>query len=103
MEQQWQCRDFEAWHDTMPGTEPTVHVHGYVDTPTDGWSARLEYAEPQGINPRVLELELKVEEPEGAAPDVLSELEVKFERASEEGYDQVHVRGCGTFEVRPVS
>ena len=43
-------KDWESWHDTMPGSPPTLHVTGKVICPTTGFSAILVPHYPPSLN-----------------------------------------------------
>lgn len=96
------ANEWRAW-ETMMGTR-TLHVRGVVMLPTPGHVAKLAEAQPQGINPRVLLLELRNEAPSDPDPDVMTAREVAFEKVAAPLYDAVHVKGFpGTIPVEYVS
>jgi hypothetical protein len=82
--------DLEAWNNVMPGSGKAFHLIGKVTVNTGGWKAELVKRAPQGFNPQILMLDLKVTPPEGMVTQVITELEVRF---SETGttYKQAHV------------
>jgi hypothetical protein len=89
-------KDWEAWIDLMPGKEPTLHVIGYVEVPTSGYTAELSAHTPPGINPRDLILDLKVIEPQPGEPvlDVIEWIPAEYKQPAEKGqYDTVTVLG----------
>ena len=49
-----------------------LSVTGDVTEPTTGWTVKLERAQPQGINPRILLLKLVEQAPTGIAGDVVT-------------------------------
>ena len=84
---------FKAVMDRQPGTEPRLHVTGDVEVPTTGWTLALKRASPQGINPRVLILDLTAKPPHGAAGDVVLKPEVNYtEQPPKADYDEVTIR-----------
>jgi hypothetical protein len=85
------CRDWEAWHDRMPGAQATLHVTGRCEFPTSGYSVRLERHEPQGINPRDLLLDLVITEPTGPVTQVVTEEEVRYDEQTDLDYDSVTI------------
>jgi hypothetical protein len=89
------CRDWEAWHDRMPGAEPTLHVTGRCEFRTSGWTVRLERAVPQGINPRDLLLDLVVTPPTGPVADVVTEEEVRYDEQTDAEFGSVTIRPDG--------
>ena len=68
----WNCRGWEAWHDHMPGSPPTLHVSGECEMPSPGYTLTLTPAEPQGINPDDLILVLTATEPTDVQTQVLT-------------------------------
>jgi hypothetical protein len=86
--------DWFAWVDRMPGPQPpTLFVTGNVTVPTPGYAVRLEVASPQGINPRVLILDLKVEALPGVWPQVVATKQARFELSPyKDTYDSVLVQ-----------
>lgn len=69
----------------------TITVTGTVVAPTGGWSAGLSRAEPQGINPAELLLDLDLEKPDGVVTQALTPIGVEYvERGS---FDSVSVKG----------
>jgi hypothetical protein len=101
----WNCRTWEAWHDRMPGKEPTLHVSGECEMPTPGYTLELRYKDPQGTNPRNLLLTLHiVGEPEGPQPEVLTWTPVTFALKTESQYETVTIIGVASaIPVRQVS
>ena len=103
------CGEWNAIHDRMPGKEPTLRVTGTCCFSTAGWRCEIRRSEPQGINERMLMLDLIVTEPTGGAAEVLTEEPVEYEETTSSEYDQVsiHVRGADaegkTLDVQEVS
>ena len=64
MNTEFPSKNWKAWHDFMPGSAPTLHVAVEVTVPTSGYTAKLEPAMPQGINPSIYLLNLVVISPE---------------------------------------
>jgi hypothetical protein len=85
------CRDWEAWHDRMPGTQPTLYVRGWCTFPSEAYEVRLERHEPQGINPRDLLLDLIIREPSEPVPQVLTDKEVRYEEQTDSVYESVTI------------
>ena len=88
-------RDWNAIHDHMPGAGRTLTVSGTVDYPTPGYRAELRRAEPQGINPKILELNLVDWPPVAPQAQVVTPVDVRYEEATSFEYDQVHIRELG--------
>jgi hypothetical protein len=92
----YRCSDWKATHDFMPGTQsPTLRVTGKCTFPTDGYSVRLERAEPQGINPAVLLLDRIVTPPPGAAAQLVSEEVVNYSEETRFTYTGVMIQPGG--------
>ena len=74
------CQDWKAWLSKEPPTPPmTLHVTGTYTFPTRGYAAELRSSEPQGINPRDLLLDVVVQAPSGPVPEVLTDVEVRYD------------------------
>ena len=69
-------RNWFAWENNMPPGPVRLQVTGEVETPSAHQVPRLTRADPQGINPRILILNLTVEETGKTGPEV-----VDFRRA----------------------
>lgn len=72
---------FKAWIDNMPGSARKLIVTGKLETPTAGWTAKLTYRVPQGINPKILLLNAAATAPSGPAAEVISQLDVRYEES----------------------
>jgi hypothetical protein len=84
---------FKAWVDRMPGSPPKLIVIGVVEVPTLGWKVDLVRAEPQGINPDILLLDIRAVAPGGDVPQVISKIKVRYEESPpQRKYSQVDVR-----------
>ncbi|MDQ3735550.1 MAG: hypothetical protein M3400_16410 [Actinomycetota bacterium] len=68
--------------------------------PESGWGATLtDHDGTQGINPRILIIDLVVAEPDGDARNpVVTEVPVRYERQTSSEYDQVEVHARGDSE-----
>jgi hypothetical protein len=84
--------DWYAWMDLMPDATRTLHVQGVVTMPTPGYNVKLAPASPQGINPRILILDLKITPRRGIFPQVVTKIPVRFEQPDAVAYQSVHVR-----------
>jgi hypothetical protein len=96
------AKSFEAWLDKMPGANNTLHVKGKVTVPTLGWTATLTEKHPPGINPTILELEVKKVKPSGQVGDKVSQIEVSFKKPHSHDYKEVTVFGDGDKFTMPV-
>lgn len=86
---------FKAWVDEMPGKSHEIIVAGKVSCPTTGFKVDLVKAIPQGINPHILILDLKITAPSGTVGQVVTPHEVRFEEANGSRYSGVTIRGGG--------
>jgi hypothetical protein len=100
------CKDgfWEAWVNEMPpNTARELHVEGLCTCPRAGYQVRLVRANPQGINPEILLLNLEIDEPSGASADVLTDCPVEY-RETNARYKQVTIVPCNiTIDVLIVS
>lgn len=55
--------DWKAWGNVQPGSNQALNVTGKVTTATGGWKVALQERNPQGIDPRILILDLNVTPP----------------------------------------
>jgi len=88
------CYDVTAWHNRMPGSKPTLHVKGKCKFPKAGYKVELSEAVPQGLNPRILILEVKVTSPSGPTAQVETEVEFQYSKETGAMYDAVTLRGA---------
>lgn len=91
-------KDFYAHCDHMPGKDRVLRVGGVVECPTDGWSAKLvrhERSGPPPFSPLTLELDLVLEEPQGEASEVITDIEVEEFSIKDPSFDyhDVHIFG----------
>jgi hypothetical protein len=85
--------DWYAWVDKMPPGPASFHVTGTVHLPTPGYTASLELASPQGINPSDLILDLHVKPLPGIWPQVITPVTVRYDQSQSSGsYETVLVR-----------
>lgn len=71
--------DWFAWVSRMPPGPASFHVTGTVTLPSPGYDARLEVANPQGINPAELILDLRITERPGLWPQVVTSVAVRYD------------------------
>jgi hypothetical protein len=96
------CSDWVAFHDHQPPGPATLRVTGTCRFGRAGYVVALRRAEPQGVNPADLILELTIDEPELGA-DVLTEVEARYEEVTDLEYDTVSIRPGPTIPVQDVS
>ncbi len=89
------CQKWEAFHDFMPGTTPTLRVTGVCYTPTPGYTIKLVPASPQGINPKILILNKVVTPPKGIVPQVITKVDVRYEKKTKTKYTHVQIEPDG--------
>jgi hypothetical protein len=89
------CRDWSAALERVGGGTLRIHVRGTCQYPTTGYSAHLRPSEPQGINPRVLELDLVIDEPTGIEAQHVTDVTVDYQADGDLEYSQVHIRPDG--------
>ena len=63
---------WQANHDFMPPQPARLSVTGTCQMPTPGYKLSLEKATPQGINPAILLLNLKIQKPGGIVSEVIT-------------------------------
>jgi len=85
------CGDWDAWHDLMPGSTPSLHVVGRCVFPTSGDSVELRPATPQGINPYIYLLDKIIHHPTGPVTDVVTEVPVHFRQVGTDTYTEVQI------------
>ena len=86
------CSDWSAWSNRMPGSQPSIHVKGTCTFPTGGYKVFLKRAAPQGINPQILLLDLKIVKPTGMVTQQITSQEVKFDEKTRSSFTQVQIR-----------
>lgn len=93
-------KDFYAFCNHMPGSDPVLRVGGVVECPTNGWSAKLvphKRNGPPSFNPLVLELDLVMTEPTDGAEEVITDVDVEEYRVEKPVFDyhDVFIYGDG--------
>lgn len=89
-----ESRDWYAWNDLMPPAPDYFHITGEVYVANPGVDPLLVVAEPQGINPRILLLDLYLCQKPGFWPQVFVWKSVRLDKKIDTGYSDVEVR-CG--------
>lgn len=94
------CRDWSAVHDQEPPGPFTLIVTGICAMPTPGYSVELRPHEPQGINPADYLLDKIVTAPGGIQPQVITDVDVRYEEQTGADYKTVTILPGGpTIEV----
>lgn len=90
--------------DTMPPEKPRLRVTGVCTCPTGGYKAKLQRAEPQGINPGILILRLVTTPPNGITNQMVTDYEVRYDETDSPRYTEVTILPCNiTMPVQVVS
>lgn len=106
MNAQFPTKNWSAWLNLMPGSQPTFHVKGEVTCPTSGYTARLASLTPQGINPAIYLLELRVTPPAPSTPvlEVETDVPIYYQEVTDQRYTDVTILPENiTFPVQIVS
>ncbi|MBR0951384.1 hypothetical protein [Bradyrhizobium canariense] len=83
---------FKAWIDRAPGAPPKLVMVGHLRVPSNGWQARLTKRSPQGINPKILILDVNAEQPAGAAQEEITTIPLRYEESPpQDEYGQVMI------------
>lgn len=82
---------WRAIHDSQPPDPAELSVSGVCIMPSAGYSLTLTRAEPQGINPAILLLNLDVISPTGIVAQVLTPFEVEYTEETDQPFDQVTI------------
>lgn len=101
-------REFSAWINLMPGSDPKLIVTGKVETNASNMHPKLKEAVPQGINPHVLLLTLTIDQTGDLGTQDISYRPARFEKPAERGqYTQVQIsfdgESCLTLDVTEAS
>lgn len=94
-----ECKSWYAFADVRPPRPDFLHVCGTVTVGNPGIEPLLVEANPQGINPQILVLDLYEVQLPGVWPQVQTKKTVRFDKIIEEGdpdYKQVSIRQNGT-------
>jgi hypothetical protein len=99
-----QPKTFSAWINNLPGPgrEPTLIVTGKTELITESFQVTLVQRSPQGINPKILELEVHVIKPSGPVILPVTEKEVRYEATPVPigEYTDVHIdNGDDSFSI----
>jgi hypothetical protein len=93
---------FKAWIDEMPPGPRKFICTGDVVEPTTGWVVTLERAQPQGINPLILLLNVKAVRPTGPAGQIVTTYAVRYEESPPKAdYAEARISdGTGSFTIK---
>ncbi|MEZ5988801.1 MAG: hypothetical protein R3F30_06705 [Planctomycetota bacterium] len=85
------AQTWKARTEALPDGGSRLRVEGVLQVTSSGFRCSLRRAEPQGINAKVLLLELSVVPPDGPALAVLTDEKVDHVEDSAEPFDEVQV------------
>jgi hypothetical protein len=93
----WDCKDWKAWCDHMPGpAEPTLHLRGLCTFPTPGYQVALRISATQGVAyPKALDVDLIVTEPTEGQPEVMTDVKAELTREGGPEHDTVNIKDLG--------
>lgn len=89
-------KNFSAWINSMPGSINELIVQGEVETSSGSITPMLTEAEPQGINQKILILNLHLKKSSNPGIQVISYQGVRFVKKAEIGqYESVEINSEG--------
>lgn len=97
------CSNWQAWYDTMPRSEPTLHVTAIWRFPTAGYQVKLQPVEVGTNPPDVRQLETIVDPPDGPSAPLVTEVELRYSEDTEIEYQEVQIDGVVEISVEQVS
>jgi hypothetical protein len=98
------CSGWKAFHNSQPIAKPMLHVSGECNFPTPGYSAKLQPAEPQGINPTIYILNLIITKPTGTVPQHPVQTPITYSEQTKEKYTSIQIMPDGiSVPVKEVS
>jgi len=93
-------RKWTARIDLMPVKPPTLHVLGEVETSAANHVPKLTEASPQGINEKILILDLDIVDTGGIGTQDFQYRDARFDKPVERAqYTHVEIRFHGSFVV----
>lgn len=84
-------KDWYAWINKMPPPPNDFHVAGEVLVPNPGVEPIIVPREPQGINPKVLLLDLFLHQKPGVWPQVMIWKPARYEKVGNISYTKVNI------------
>ena len=78
-----ESKDWSAWEDHQPPGPISFYVKGTIVVRATNYAARLVTKVPQGINPKILLLDLFVEKTGPIGGDAITELEARYSEESD--------------------
>lgn len=88
-------RDWYAWNDRMPPKPDQFHVVGEVQVPNPGVDVLLSPRVPQGINSKILLMDLLLHQRPGIWPQVVAWKPVRYDKINAD-YESVEIYYDGT-------
>lgn len=93
-------KEWEAWINLMPGGPSSLIVTGRVETNAGNMVPQLTEAKPQGINPKILILDLAIVQQGDVGTSDVAFRDARFTKPAGKGeYTQVEIR----FDNAPVA
>jgi hypothetical protein len=86
-------RDWFAWNNTMPPKPDVFHVVGEVQVSNPGVDVLLAPRNPQGINPKILLLDIHLHQRSGIWPQVVVWKQARYEKVNA-NYESVQIFYC---------
>lgn len=89
-----ETKNWYAWVNLMPPKPDDFHVVGEVLVGNPGVEAMLCVKEPQGINPKILLLDMHLVQKPGIWPQVMTWVQARYDRIlppGSSGYEQVEI------------
>ena len=97
------CSNWQAWYDTMPRSEPTLHVTAICKFSIAGYQIRLQPVEVGTNPPSVRQLETIVDQPNDSSAQVVTEVEVHYSEDTGIDYQKVQIDSVVEIPVEQTS
>ncbi|MGO9118574.1 MAG: hypothetical protein ACLQPD_13330 [Desulfomonilaceae bacterium] len=78
-----ETKNWYAWYNTMPPGPTRLYVIGDVQVGNPGVLAVLKMHEPQGINPKILMLDLTLAQRPGYWPQIVTTAHARYDEKAE--------------------
>jgi hypothetical protein len=95
-----QTQDWYAWNDLQPPRPDYFHLTGEVCVPNPGVDVLLTPTIPQGVNHKILMLDLYLCQKPGVWPQVKVWMPARFDKKISEGYSEVNIMCSGNIIER---
>lgn len=94
----WNCKEWVAWHDRMPGKEPRLYVLGSCGMPTPDYSLVLTPRDPQGPVEEDYQLDLNATPPDHFVIQLPWWTEARYSEPTNSHYETVSIFDAQTGE-----